>query len=392
MKAAYVCADRGVPVFGTKGCSLHVQEVTRAFTKRGIDTDLFAASPGGTAPDDLNHLQARKLARSKTTDKQEREQADIIANKAAIAELAQYGPYDFVYERYSLWSHGGMSFAKDAGIPGILEVNAPLIQEQAKYRGLFDAASAERITRQCFAAASLVLAVSDEVATYLETYEQARGKIQVMPNGVNVERFAHINQHKTPASTFTIGFVGTLKPWHGLDGLIEAFALLYARYPQARLLIIGDGPQAEQVRTRVSELGIEQVVEMTGSVKPADIPGYCARMDVGLAPYPADIDFYFSPLKIYEYMAAGLPVIASNLGQISGLIEHKKSGLLYEAGDIGYLVKTLEQLINDPAYASKLGRQGRQIAVKSHSWDSRIEQILGLAGLVTPPLVVKSAA
>src|SRR5690606_26431066 len=104
-------------------------------------------------------------------------------------------------------------------------------------------------------------------------------------------------------------------------------ALLMADVPRARLLLVGEGPQAASLRRQAAELGISDAVIFTGAVAPADVPGYLGEMDIAVAPYPApsgDLDggqdSYFSPLKVLEYMAAGLPVVASAVGQVPELL------------------------------------------------------------------------
>ncbi|MCK6262121.1 glycosyltransferase family 4 protein [Vibrio sp. ZSDE26] len=382
MKAAYVCSDRGVPVFGTKGCSLHVQEITKAFEALGIHIRLVAAALGGKCPQELKTVETHHVKHTKTADRQQREQYDIQDNQKVIKELDQLGQLDFVYERYSLWSHAGMTFAKAHQIPSILEVNAPLVEEQKKYRELFDEQSAIKVTQQCFSAASLILTVSNEVADYVNTFPEARGKIQVLPNGVNIERFSQIHHELEPDHVnFTIGFVGTLKPWHGVERLLESFATLNHTYPTTRLLIVGDGPMRDELQSRIHQLKLEDVVEMTGPVAPSDIAQYFDQMDVGVAPYPDDIHFYFSPLKIYEYMAAGLPVVASNVGKISDLVNDHHHGLVYSAHDIGQLTEALSYLVEHPDIARSYGQSGRQCAIQHHSWQSRVKHVLDWSGI-----------
>src|SRR5262249_14159925 len=159
---------------------------------------------------------------------------------------------------YSLWSYGAMEFARAEGVPGLLEVNAPLIDEQAQYRVLLDRVAAEKVAERAFGAATALLAVSEEVASWLNEFESARGKIQVVPNGIRPERFPEGVRPALPAEpgVFTVGFVGTLKAWHGLTTLVEAFHLLRATDKKARLLIVGDGPQHEALIAELAERGL----------------------------------------------------------------------------------------------------------------------------------------
>ena len=390
MRIAYVSADCGVPVFGMKGCSLHVQEVVRAFCRRGMNINLFAAAVRGDLPPDLAGIQLHKVKYPAVAEITECEQAGHDANRDTMARLHTSGPFDLVYERYSLWGHAGMNYARKSGIPGVLEVNAPLIEEQEKYRGLTDRSAAERITRSCFEYADTLIAVSEGVADYLEQFKEARGKIHVVPNGVNPARFPTTRTASSTADDiFTIGFVGTLKPWHGLEGLLESFLQLLNQHPQARLLIVGDGPEAGKLRGQIAAAGLDKIFEMTGAVKPEEIPRQLARMDVGVAPYPDDPDFYFSPLKVYEYMAAALPVVASRIGQLDGLIVHEQNGLVYTPGDSSRLTRALARLIENRAWACDLGKAARQTILSGHTWDDRVEQILQLAaaGKIQPHVI-----
>src|SRR5262249_49364347 len=155
-------------------------------------------------------------------------------------------------------------------------------------------------------AAAVLLAVSDGVAAYLERYFETRGQVHVLPNGVDPARFPAGLRPSWPGppGSFTVGFVGSLKPWHGLGTLAEAVALLSPGDPHVRLLIVGDGPGRESLEANLAARGLRGAAEFTGAVAPEEIPGLLASIDVAVAPYPKLPHFYFSPLKVYEYMAA----------------------------------------------------------------------------------------
>lgn len=380
MRIAYVCADPGIPVFGQKGCSIHVQEVIRAFRQQGATVELFAVRWGNEPPADLADLKTHRLPPVPKGEPGIREQVAIAVNPDLQTELELNGPFDLIYERYSLWSYSAMELAQAQGIPGILEVNAPLIEEQAEHRGLVHRQQAEQVADRVFRAAKGIVAVSEEVKTYLSRWGIGN-KVQVIPNGVNHQRFSNSLQAAIPKSPdrFTVGFVGSLKPWHGLSHLVNAFAQLHQRVPQSRLLIVGDGPQRDALQTDLAQRDLSQVAHLPGAVPPSDIPALLASMDIAVAPYPAHLDFYFSPLKVVEYMAAGLPVVVSDIGQLSHLVTHGKTGWLVPPGDEVALADALEQLWHSPELRQRLGQAGQQYILAHHTWEKVAEQILAMA-------------
>lgn len=143
MRVAYVCSDRGIPVFGRKGSSIHVQEVVRALLRRNARVELFAHRLEGEPPTGLAGLGVHSLpAVADSPDSDEHRQNLRELNDCLRETLDAQGPFDAIYERYSLWSFAAMEHAQSAGVPGILEVNAPLIDEQQRHRGLRNPESA----------------------------------------------------------------------------------------------------------------------------------------------------------------------------------------------------------------------------------------------------------
>ena len=383
MRLAYVCADPGLPVFGRKGGSVHAQEVVRALRRKGHRVELFVTRLGGDPPPDLADIPVRQLPAIGAGPPEEREARGRDANSALDSALSTVGPFDLVYERYWLWSRAGMAWARRSRVPGVLEVNAPLIDEQVTHRSLVDRAGAEAVARQVFADAARVVAVSDSVADWVRARTTGARRIHVVPNGVDTRRITP-RSHDRLGDTFTVGFVGTLKPWHGLDTLIDAVALLARRDRTYRLLIVGDGPEAGAVLDLVRERGLTDVTTCTGAVDPAEVPRHLHRMDVATAPYPRLASFYFSPLKLYEYLAAGLPVVASDVGQVAQVIDHGRNGVLCSPGDPVALAAAVAGLRHDPRRRAALGRAGRASAVTSHSWDGVVDRVLALAAEARP--------
>jgi glycosyltransferase involved in cell wall biosynthesis len=384
MHVAYVCADQGVPVFGRKGASIHVQEVVRALIAQGADVELFAANLGEDMPHGLEAVPVHRLPVASGPDGASRERQALRANEHLARALDQHAPFDLIYERYSLWSFAGMERAREIGVPGVLEVNAPLIEEQADYRGLVDRQAAEEVAARAFGAATALVAVSQEVGRYLERYPNARGRVHVVPNGVNLERFPPRSaaSYDRRHTAFTIGFVGSLKPWHGVPILVEAFAALHLQSPGTRLMIVGEGPEHDKLAEDVCRRRLPDAVHFTGWVPPSDLPAVLASIDVAVAPYPELPHFYFSPLKVYEYMAAGLPVVASRVGQVAELIEDEVNGLLCPPGDASALAEAIDRLRREPEMRRRLGRAARVTISRDYTWDAIARRILSVAALV----------
>ena len=137
MRIAYVCTDPGIPVFGTKGASIHVQEILRAFLRRGADVTLMSPRLRDTAPEDLTAVTCRHLPTPpKGAGAEARADWALATNDQVAMMLVESGPFDLVYERHALFAHGAMETAASQGVASVLELNAPLIDEQERHRAI----------------------------------------------------------------------------------------------------------------------------------------------------------------------------------------------------------------------------------------------------------------
>ena len=367
MHIAYVCLDPGIPVFGTKGASVHIQEVVREYRRRGHDVTVYATRRGSDVPDDLAELRVVDVPIT-TRDEGERERAQQAAS-ASVSDMVRAGGYDLVYERYSLFS----TVIAECGVPGILEVNAPLIDEQRTHRVLVDEQAADAALREQVQAALATICVSDPVRDWVIARTEGT-RVFTVPNGVNVHRITP--QPESPGAP-VVTFVGTLKPWHGVDVLLRARAQAHKDW---QLRIIGDGPMRAELDDLARSLGID--VDFRGAVAPDAIPQHMAGTAIGVAPYPAmdtDSDQYFSPLKVYEYMAAGLPVVASRVGQLPEIMG--ESAYLVPPSDPEALAEALDALVANPVERARVGSDNRRQAEREHSWTGTVDHILAHAGV-----------
>ena len=385
MRIAYICCDPGIPVFGTKGASVHIQEVVRELRSIGHEVALYAVRSGKHIPDDLTDLELH-LEAVADVEPAEREQAQARAAERIVSRVIADGA-DLVYERYSLFSTALADITAATGVPGILEVNAPLIDEQRRHRSLVDASGAAQVLRRQVTAARATVCVSNPVADWVRRRTadlfdigagDVAGRIHTVPNGVSVRR---IQPQPEDPDRMVVTFVGTLKPWHGVADLITAAALARQSWS---LRIIGDGPEMDSLRAQAGRLGVE--ADFRGAVAPQDIPIHLAGSAIGVAPYPdlgGGEQQYFSPMKVLEYLAAGLAVVASDVGQIPQLLEDGsgRHGMLVAPSDPTALAAALDDLAACPDRRARMGRSGRLLAEERHSWHRTVARILGLAGL-----------
>lgn len=407
MNILYLNPDRGIPVLGDKGASVHVREFVTALAQRGHETLLVCATLGeGNEPppaslveiapehndtDLVREAAERGISGNTATDRiLRRELARLHYDRYFVDRvldvLASTGfRPDAIYERHALFHSAGATLAQTLGIPRLLEVNAPLIQEQEKFRGLSCKAVATEAENLSFCGAEAIIAVSDEVAGYIASTGIRSDVIHAIANGVDTARFhpeaggGAIRKRYDLDDDPVIGFIGSFKPWHGVGFLIDAFATMAQIHSDLRLLCVGEGPELDMARQGIVAHGLEYRAVFTGRVPHAEIPAHLAAMDISIAPYLPSPDFYFSPLKVVESLAAGTPVVAARLGQLEELIDHGETGLLFTPGSSADLVqKTLELLIN-PALRRDMSKRARARAETEFGWDRVVTQVVAEA-------------
>ncbi len=385
LRICYLCADLGIPIGGSKGASAHVRGLARAFGELGHRVTLLSPRADGPEPVGVPTLPIRATSLPDALEahvpaKLCRALGHVWNNVAVEQSLASHLPRlqpDLLYERYSPFSAAGGAVTRALGIPHVLEVNAPLAWEGKEYRQQALQEAADALEEAAFAQASLIVAVSDELARSLVERGVPEEKVTVVPNGVEVQLFKPVGTSvDLPPDRFVIGFVGSLKRWHGLDVLARAFARL-AENPRYHLLVVGDGPEREVVRSL--EERFPGQVTLAGAVPQSEVGSYLRAMHVAVAPYPRLDRFYYSPLKVLEYMAAGRAIVASRIGQLQALIEHGHTGVLVQPGDDEMLAGAIDGLAEDERHRRALGMAAARCAWSGHRWTHRAEEILRVA-------------
>jgi len=242
----------------------------------------------------------------------------------------------------------------------------------------------------CLRAASAVIAVAEGLSDFVtERYGIEQRRLHVVPNGVDVERFRPLDRLqcrrklglKKDAKIVT--FVGSLSLPRGMETLLEACKLLVAaQRVDVHTLLVGGGALQDDVERAIDKKGLVSRVVMVGRVPTGSVPQYVCAADVCVAPYASCLSNAsgLSPLKIYEYMACGRPVVASDFPWISDLLHDGPCGVVAEPDSAVALGEAILGLLENPEEAEEMGRRGRELVENRFTWDIAVDRIVGIMG------------
>ena len=293
--------------------------------------------------------------------------------------------HDIVYERHDLYKTGVAKAAKKLGLPYVLFFEADELNE-SKYsgkplKGLLHW-RAKWMMLYNLKLADCVLCVSESGRQHLiRKYRIPSEKILVFPNGVDVEAFNPVRLRQEIDLGFwekdpIIIFVGNFFQWHDVETLLRSFSMLLKEIPESKLLLVGDGHKRISMENLAKELGVWGSVRFTGAVPHSEIPRLISRSDVAVVPYPRlEQEMWFSPLKLYEYMAAGKAIVATGIGQITQVITDRENGLLVEPENCVSMANAFRYLLQNEDVREHLGNEARSDAVLHHSWTGYVDRL-----------------
>jgi glycosyltransferase involved in cell wall biosynthesis len=365
MTILYCAIDQVVP--GTAGGSVHVRAVAEGLAARGHEVHVLVQRGAAGFPDGAVrwHAMGPPLGRPRLR----------FARAGRVAAVAGALRPDVVVERYFNFGGEGIRAAAGCGALAVLEVNAPVVDYPGSPKRLLDRALIVEPMRrwrdwQC-RAADLVISPSRRI---LPGWLPAE-RILEIEWGADTERFRPGAPGTVPferrRGSVTAVFAGAFRPWHGAIHLVEAVRQLRARgVSTVEAVLAGDGPEAPRVR-RAAE-GLDGVT-FTGPVAHDAMPALLAAADVGVAPFdvsahpPLALAFFWSPLKVFEYMASGLPVVAPAIDGMRRIVGDGREGVLYDPSNPAALADALVQLADGGA-RRRLGDAARARAVAEFSW------------------------
>jgi len=279
-----------------------------------------------------------------------------------------------VYERYNLFFLSGAVLARRLGLPFLVEVNAPLAEERGRFGGLALPGLARWSERFVWRRATKVLPVTEVLAGHVAAAGVDPARIAVIPNGIHLEEFPE----PLPApggDPLVLGFVGFVRDWHGLDAVVRGIAA-WQGPPALSLLVVGEGPARPGLEALARELGVEGRVRFTGLAQREEVPAHVARFDVALQPAAVP---YASPLKVFEYMAAGRAIIAPDQPNLREVLEHGRTALLFDPAAPGALWEAIGRLAADGALRARLGEAARaEVLARGLTWAGNARRVAAL--------------
>ncbi len=363
MRILYVASDQVVP--GRTGGSVHVLEVARGLAARGHEVHAVIWRASGLADREVREGVEWHRIRWAPPHRLFRFRA-----RGVVGRIADQVRPHAVMERYYNFGGEGILTAAERSLPSLLEVNSPVLDHPGSLKAGLDAALLWRPFRRyrerlCRQAAALVAPLPDIVPGF------AREKTVTVTWGANVDAFrpelrsqAVRQELGIPETAVAVLFSGSFRPWHGVR-ILEAAARQLVHREDLFFVLAGgasSGPGDGYRGLRLGTVAYERMPEVV------------AAADIGVAPYDTSglgqlkLGFYWSPLKVFEAMASGLPTITIPRFPLTEIVREGEEGLHFAEGDASSLASAIARLADEPALRQRLGQNARRRVVAHYSW------------------------
>jgi starch synthase len=370
VKVLYVASDQVVP--GTTGGSVHVLEVARGLARRGHEVDVIVRRAGGAdAPPDAAGVRWHPVAWWPP------HRFFRFRARRSVAAVAEAVRPDVIVERYYNFGGEGIKTAKARGVPSLLEVNSPVVDHPGSLKAALDAAMVVRPLKRYREAmvrdaTALVAPIPEIVPAF------ARARTEIVTWGANVEAFSPERRDpavrqalRVPDGAIAVLFSGSFRPWHGVHVLEDAARRL--RHRADLFFVLAGGDEAGE--------GDGYRGRRLGAVPYHEMPAVVAACDIGIAPYDTArlpqlrLGFFWSPLKVFEYMASGLPTVTVGRPPLGEAVRDGEEGLHVKEADAAALAAAIERLAGDATLRRRLGANARRRVVERYSWERHCAQL-----------------
>jgi glycosyltransferase involved in cell wall biosynthesis len=299
-------------------------------------------------------------------------------------DIDPYGPWGgrdvtLVWQRHDLFHTAGLDLARRLETPSVLFVPAAKVWEAEQWGttrpgwGRWLERRAERPSLLC---ADLVACGSEAVVEQVLRIGVPETRVLLTPTGVDLDLFAEppdsgvLRRRLGLDGRFVVGWVGSFRRFHALEQAVEATATV----PGATLLLVGDGPERARIERLARSLDV--AATFTGTVPHHELPAYLAAMDAAVILAKREAQFHYSPLKLAEYLAAGLPAVVPATGQPAERLTDGVDAILVPPEDVAALGAVLRRLHDDPEERARLGKAARAAAEAEWSWDDQVRRVI----------------
>lgn len=318
-----------------------------------------------------------------------------LAYKRKIAEFAadRAAQTQFVWSHHELFHDAPVTLAKDLGVPLVAYVHAPVVWEARRWgvrRPGWGTMLERLVEAPSLRKADLVACASDDVADAVVRLGVPREKTLLSSMAVDADRFRPDVDARSVRNSlgiddeFVVGWVGSFRRFHGVELAVDALSQVRLSVPNAVLLLVGEGFERAAIEAHAARLGLSNVVRFSGQVPNDELPRFVGAFDAAVVTAREGQAFHYSPLKLREYMAAGRPIVAPDIGEIGRTIDDGREALLYPPGDVDILARRLIEIASDRQLAVALGDNARSFAVATSTWRSRLDQVCTALGIGSP--------
>jgi glycosyltransferase involved in cell wall biosynthesis len=375
MRILYSAIDQTVPA--AHGGSVHVRSVADGLSALGHEVHVLA-SPG-----DHGALPSGPAVWWAMSPPLGDRRLRLLRAGDVLRRARAFRP-DVIIERYYNLGGEGLLAARKTGALAVLEVNAPVVDYPGSPKQWLDRLMIVQPLRrwrdwQCHAADLIVTPSRRILPAHVPSSHVLQSEW-----GADTDRFQPCADHRhdsdlASSPRATVVFVGAFRPWHGAIHLVEAMRALRAKGRRdINAVLVGDGPEMRNVRQAAQGLG---TVAFTGALAHEKVPAVLAAADIGVAPFdvaahpPLQHEFHWSPLKVFEYMATGLPVVVPKIDRLAEIVRDGREGLVYDSANPEGLAAAIERLADDAALRRRLGAAARARAVERFSWRSHCQAL-----------------
>jgi glycosyltransferase involved in cell wall biosynthesis len=369
------------------GQAVHLEELIAAL--RGLGHEVHLVGPDAFARASFGH-DPKLLARLKRIiPRAVYELLELGYNLLAYPRLRRacrkFRP-DIIYERYNLYLLAGIWCKKAFGIPMLLEVNAPLAEERAKFGGLGLRRLAKSLEGWVWRETDFALPVTNVLADHIRASGVPDERIRIVHNAINPGDFAlgidsspvereRNSPDKIASDGIMLGFTGFVREWHGLEAVLEAIA--DSECVNLHLMVVGDGPAIPQLKEQVAHLKLADRVMFAGLVERERLPQFVAAFDIALLPGCVE---YCSPLKLFEYMAAGKAIVAPDQPNIREILTDDVNCVLFPPGDYGAMGAAILRLAKNRGLRARLGASARALVLaRDYTWRNNAARVSSIA-------------